>query len=312
MQNLTIRQFKVFDAVARHLNYSRAAESLFLSQPAVSMQMKQLEISIGLPLLEQVNKRLRLTDAGNELLKYTRNILQQLQDMDAAFGEMKGLERGQLSIAVVSTANYFMPQLLAKFIRLHPKINLTLSVANRDSVIKQLDDNVADLAILGLPPKGTDMVSRVFMPNPIVVIAAPEHPFTKLKHIQPSQLTEETFLLREIGSGTRDVVERFFSSHQMQLPAHMEMDTNEAIKQSVSANIGIGIISRQSIEMELETKRLCILDVVGFPIVRNWNIVQRKNKRLSTAANAFQSFLLEEAPLLSQTIKAANGNKSKN
>ena len=310
MQNITLRQLKVFDAVARHLNYSRAAESLFLTQPAISMQMKQLEVSIGLPLLEQVSKRLRLTDAGHELLKYSRNILQQLQDMEAAFGEMKGLERGQLSIAVVSTANYFMPQLLAKFIRLHPKINLTLSVANRDSVIKQLDDNVADLAILGLPPKGTDMVSRVFMPNPLVVIAAPDHPFTKLKRIKPSQLTEETFLLREIGSGTRDVVERFFSSHQMQLPSHMEMDTNEAIKQSVSANIGIGIISRQSIEMELETKRLCILDVIGFPIVRNWNIVHRKNKRLSTAAQAFQRFLLEEASMLSQTNPATGDNSS--
>jgi len=312
MQNISLRQLKVFDAVARHLNYSRAAESLFLSQPAVSMQMKQLEVSIGLPLLEQVSKRLRLTDAGHELLKYSRNILQQMQDMNAAFDEMKGLERGQLSIAVVSTANYFMPQLLAKFIQLHPKINLTLSVANRDSVIKQLDDNVADLAILGMPPEGTDMVSRVFMPNPLVVIAAPVHPFAKLKHIQPGQLAEETFLLREIGSGTRDVVERFFSSHQMQLPAHMEMDTNEAIKQSVGANIGIGIISRQSIEMELETKRLCILNVVGFPIVRNWNIVQRKNKRLSTAAQAFQRFLLEEASRLSKPSKAANGKKSKN
>ena len=250
-----------------------------------------------------------MTEAGRELLKYSRNILQQVQDMDAVFSEMKGLEHGQLNIAVVSTANYFMPQLLAKFIRLHPRINLGLSVANRDTVIKQLDDNIADLAIMGQPPEGADMVSQAFMPNPLVVIAAPDHPLAKLKKIQPRQLAEETFLLREKGSGTRGVVERFFSGHKLPLPTHMEMDTNEAIKQSVSAKIGIGIISRHGIEMELETKRLCILDVSGFPIVRDWHIVQRKNKRLSTAAQAFQQFLLEEAKKLAGTSKKLRGRK---
>ena len=309
MLHTTLRQLRVFDAVARHLNFSRAAESLFLSQPAVSMQIKQLEQNIGLPLLEQVGRRLTLTEAGRELLKYSRNILQQVQDMDAVFSEMKGLEHGQLNIAVVSTANYFMPQLLAKFIRLHPRINLGLSVANRDTVIKQLDDNIADLAIMGQPPEGADMVSQAFMPNPLVVIAAPDHPLAKLKKIQPRQLAEETFLLREKGSGTRGVVERFFSGHKLPLPTHMEMDTNEAIKQSVSAKIGIGIISRHGIEMELETKRLCILDVSGFPIVRDWHIVQRKNKRLSTAAQAFQQFLLEEAKKLAGTSKKLRGRK---
>jgi len=309
MLHTTLRQLRVFDAVARHLNFSRAAESLFLSQPAVSMQIKQLEQNIGLPLLEQVGRRLNLTEAGRELLKYSRDILQQVQDMDTVFSEMKGLEHGQLNIAVVSTANYFMPQLLAKFIRLHPRINLGLSVANRDTVIKQLDENIADLAVMGQPPEGTDMLSQPFMPNPLVVIAAPDHPLAKLKKVQPRQLAEETFLLREKGSGTRGVVERFFSGRKLPLPAHMEMDTNEAIKQSVSAKIGIGIISRHGIEMELETKRLCILDVAGFPIVRDWHIVQRKNKRLSTAAQAFQKFLLEEAEKLAGTSKKPRGRK---
>jgi LysR family transcriptional regulator, low CO2-responsive transcriptional regulator len=309
MLHLTLRQLRVFEAVARHLNFSRAAENLYLSQPAVSMQIKQLEQNIGLPLLEQVGKRLHLTEAGRELLKYSRSILQQVQEMDAMFNEMKGLEHGQLNIAVVSTANYFMPQLLAKFIHLHPKISVSLSVANRDTVIKQLDENVADLAIMGLPPDGTDMVSKVFMPNPLVVIAAPDHPLAKLKKVQPRQLAKETLLLREKGSGTRGVAERFFASHKLPLPAHMEMDTNEAIKQSVSAHIGVGIISRHGIEMELETKRLCILDVAGFPIVRNWHIVHRKNKRLSTAANAFQRFLLEEAKRLAAEQSKKPGGK---
>ncbi len=313
MLPLTLRQLQVFECVARHLSHSRAAKELFLSQPAVSMQLKQLEQNIGLPLFEQAGKQLHLTEAGRELLHYSRSILQQVREMDAVFSEMKGLEHGQLNIAVVSTANYFMPQLLAKFIQLHPKINVSLSVANRDTVIRQLTDNVADLAVMGQPPEGAEMVSQAFMPNPLVVIAAPDHPLAKQKQIQPRQLAKETFLLRERGSGTRGVVERFFASHRLPLPAHMEMDTNEAIKQSVNAHIGIGIISRHGIELELETRRLCILEVVGFPIIRNWHIVQRKNKRLSAAASAFQRFLLEEAERLAAPADLdKSGRKQKN
>jgi DNA-binding transcriptional LysR family regulator len=297
MLHLTLRQLQVFEKVATHLNHSRAAEELYLSQPAVSMQIKQLEENIGLPLFEQMGKKIFLTEAGRELLHYSRTILEQLREMENVFSEMKGLEHGQLNISVVSTANYFMPQLLAKFIQLHPKINVSLSVANRDAVIKQLADNIADLAIMGQPPEGADTVSQTFLENPLVVIAAAEHRLSSETNILPYQLASETFLLREIGSGTRGIAERYFASHQLPLPNHMAMDTNEAIKQSVHAGIGIGIISRHSIELELETERLCILDVQGFPIIRNWHIVQRKNKRLSTAAHAFLQFLIDQSNL---------------
>lgn len=295
MLPISIRQLQVFESVARHLSHSRAAAELFLSQPAVSMQLKQLEQVVGLPLFEQVGKKLHLTAAGKELLRYARSMLQLMQEMEAVFGEMKGLERGQLNIAAVSTANYFMPQLLAKFIQAHPKLQVSLSVANRDAVIKQLADNIADLAIMGQPPEGTEMRAEAFMENPLVVIAAPSHPLAHAKNIQPRQLAKETFLLREKGSGTRGVVERFFASHKLALPAHMEMDTNEAIKQSVQAGMGIGIISRHGIELELETRRLVVLDVDRFPIVRHWYIVQRKDKRPSVAAQEFERFLLEES-----------------
>ena len=298
MPHLTFRQLQVFEAAATHLNFSLAAKQLFLSQPAVSMQIKQLESSIGLSLFEQIGKQIHLTEAGHELLHYSRNFSLQLKEMDALFSEMKGLEHGRLDISVVSTANYFMPQLLAKFIHLHPKIQVGLHVANRDAVIKQLTENRTDLAIMGLPPEGTDMLSQSFMQNPLVVIAAPDHPLTRIKKIQPQQLAQEVFLLREQGSGTRDVVERFFAGHRMKLPSHMEMDTNEAVKQSVQAGMGLGIISRHSIEMELETGRLLVLNVEHFPIVRHWHIVHLKNKRLSTAAQAFQQFLLTEAERL--------------
>lgn len=295
MLPLSLRQLQVFESVARHLNHSRAADELFLSQPAVSMQIKQAEQTIGMPLFEQVGKKLFLTEAGREMLHYSRSIVLLMQEMETLFDEMKGLEHGHLNIAVVSTANYFMPQLLAKFIQAHPKIKVSLSVANRDAVIKQLEDNSADLAIMGQPPEGTDMVAEPFMENPLVVIAAPTHPLSLVTHIQAKQLVKETFLLREQGSGTRGVVERFFASHKLPLPAHMAMDTNEAIKQSVQAGMGIGIISSHGIELELETKRLVVLDVDHFPIVRHWYIVHRKDKRASVAAQELARFLAEES-----------------
>lgn len=298
MLHLTIRQLKIFDAVARHLSHSRAAKELYLSQPAVSMQIKQLEHSVGLPLFDRVGKQIHLTEAGQEMLHYTRNIAQQLDEMNAMFSEMKGLEHGRLNISAVSTASYFMPQLLAKFIQQHPKISVSLHVANRDAVIKLLADNSADLAIMGQPPEGADMLSQPFMQNPLVVIAALNHPLTKVRNIKPKQLAQETFLLREQGSGTRGVVERYFASHDLKLPTHMEMDTNEAIKQSVQAGMGLGIISLHGIELELEIKRLQVLNVDHFPIMRHWHIVHQKSKRLSTAAHAFSQFLLNEAESL--------------
>jgi len=292
---ISLRQLQVFESVARHLSHSRAADELYLSQPAVSMQIKQAESAVGLPLFEQIGKKIYLTEAGREMLHYSRSILQLVNEMESVFDEMKGLERGHLNISVVSTANYFMPQLLAKFIQAHPKIQVSLSVANRDAVIKQLTENIADLAIMGQPPEGTDMRADAFMQNPLVVIAAPTHPLAQCHKIQPRQLANETFLLREQGSGTRGVVERFFFSHQLPLPAHMEMDTNEAIKQSVQYGMGIGIISSHGIEMELETKRLVVLDVDQFPIVRHWHIVHRKDKRSSIAALEFEKYLLAES-----------------
>ncbi len=292
---ITIRQLQVFESVARHLNHSRAADELFLTQPAVSMQIKQLEHILGASLFDQSGKRLFLSSCGEELLKYAKLILEQVNEIDTVFSEMKGLGRGRLNISVVSTANYFMPQFLANFIKSHPKIQVSLSVANRDSVIKQLLDNIADLAIMGQPPEDLDLSAEVFLTNPIVVICSPDHPFANLEIINPSQLCDETFLLRERGSGTRYVAERFFSDAHLRLSNYVEMDTNEAIKQSVQANMGLGIISYHSIELELEAGRLSILNIPGFPIIRHWYIVNRRAKRLSLAALEFKSFLLAHA-----------------
>lgn len=298
MLHLTLRQLQVFEAVARHLSHSRAAEELHLSQPAISMQIKQLEQSVGLPLFEQTGKKIHLTGAGREMLHYSRSISQQLQEMAAVFDEMKGLERGHLDISVVSTANYFMPQLLAKFCQQHPKVQISLHVANRDAVLQQLAENRADLAIMGQPPEGAEMLAQSFMKNPLVVIAPPRHRLCELKRVKIKLLEQESFLVREQGSGTRDAMERFFAGHNIRIRTGMEMGTNEAIKQAVQAGMGLGVLSLHSAELELETGRLAVLNVEYFPVVRHWYIVHRKTKRLSSAAQAFKRFLLEEAERL--------------
>lgn len=295
MLHLTLRQLQVFEKVASHLNYSRAAEELYLSQPAVSMQIKQLEGHIGLPLFEQMGKKIFLTEAGRELFHYSRSISQQLAEMEALFDEMKGLGQGKLTLSVVNTANYFTPQLLAKFCQQHPNINVILHVANRDAVLKQLADNSTDLAIMGRPPDGLDVSAESFLENPLVVIAAPDHPLARLKHIKFAQLAQEKFLSRESGSGTRSAMERIFAQHHIQPRISMEMETNEAIKQAVQAGMGLGILSQHSIELELETKRLVVLNVEHFPLLRHWFVVFRSNKRLTSAALAFKAFLLGHA-----------------
>jgi LysR family transcriptional regulator, low CO2-responsive transcriptional regulator len=295
MLHLTLRQLQVFESAATHLNFSLTAKQLYLSQPAVSMQIKQLEENIGLPLFEQIGKKVFLTEAGRELFHYSRNITQQLGEMEAVFDEMKGLEHGKLTISVVNTANYFTPRLLATFCRRHPNINVILQVANRDAVLKQLADNSTDLAILGQPPEGLDIIAKPFLDNPLVVIAAPDHPLARLKRVKFARLAEETFLSREQGSGTRSAMERVFAQHKIQPHISMEMETNEAIKQAVQAGMGLGILSLHSIELELETKRLAMLNVENFPLMRNWFVAHRSNKRLSSAALAFKEFLLKDA-----------------
>lgn len=296
MLHVTLRQLKVFESVARNLSFSRAAEELYLSQPAVSMQIKQLEDNIGLPLFEQMGKKIFLTDAGHELHHYSRAISGQLADMELALDELKGLERGKLNISVVSTANYFAPNLLAKFCQRYSGVTVSLNVSNRETVLRQLADNVTDLAIMGQPPDNQDIATESFMENPLVVIAPPDHPLSKLRRIPVKRLGQETFLLREPGSGTRGAMERFFAAHQISINRGMETDTNEAIKQAVQAGMGLGIMSLHTAELELLTNRLKVLDVQDFPIIRHWHVVHRKNKRLSSVAQAFREFLLKEAP----------------
>ena len=305
MLHLTFRQLSVFEAVARHLNYTRAAEELHLTQPAVSMQIKQLEESLGLAIFEQLGKRIHLTAAGGEVLAYARAITQQLDELEDVLNRIKGLSGGRLRISVATTANYFIPTLLGTFSRRYPDITVSLDVTNRETLLRQLSENTVDLVVMGQPPAEADVEAQTFMDNPLVVVAPPDHPLAREKKIPLARMQEETFLVREPGSGTRIAMERFFNERGMKLKTGMEVGSNEAIKQSVQAGLGLGLLSRDTVEQELSLKRLVILDVAEFPIMRHWYVVHRKGKRLSAVAEAFKQFTLKEAHnLLHKSAKA--------
>ncbi|MDH5613368.1 MAG: LysR family transcriptional regulator [Gammaproteobacteria bacterium] len=293
--HLTLRQIEVFNAVVKHLNYTRAAEELHLSQPAVSMQIRQLEDNIGLSLFEQLGKQMFMTDAGREMYAYGRDIVDLLDEVDKVFQSIKGLGQGELSISVATTASHFATRLLAAFSKLHEGITISLDVTNRETLRRQLDNNERDLVIMGQPPEGLEVEADAFMENPLVMIAPAGHLLVGRKKIPLEHFSKESFVVRETGSGTRSAIKRFFDQHGVYFNTGIEMTSNEAIKQAVEAGLGLGIVSIHTLELELETKRLMILDVEDFPIQRYWYILQRKGKRLSPVAKAFKEFVLNEA-----------------
>lgn len=293
--HVSLRQLRVFEAVARHNSYTRAAEELHLSQPAVSMQVRQLEDEIGLPLFERLGKQVVVTEAGREVFHYSRAIGQSLREMEEVLESLKGVSRGSLRIAVASTVNYFAPRLLAIFQQRHPGIGLRLDVTNRESLVQMLDSNTVDLVLMGVPPRDVEVEAEAFMDNPLVVIAPPDHPLAGERAIALARLAEETFVMREEGSGTRQAMERFFSERGQTIRHGMQMTRNEAVKQAVRSGLGLSVVSLHTIELELETGRLVILDVEGFPDRRQWYLVYRRGKRLSPAAGAFREFVLSEA-----------------
>lgn len=305
MKHVTLRQLKVFESVARHLSFSRAAEELHLTQPAVSMQVKQLEEQAGLPLTEMVGKKVFLTGAGEEVARHARRVAQQLREAEEALDAIKGVRGGRLSIGVISTAKYFAPRLLAEFRRRQPGIEINLNVSNRETVVRQLADNEIDLAIMGQPPQDFPTVSEAFADHPLVFIASPDHSLAGRKQIAPKLLNDETFLIREPGSGTRATMERFFADAGI-APRHlMEMVGNETIKQAVMAGLGLAFISSHTVSLECEVGRLIKLPVAGTPVVRRWYVVHRAEKELLPVAATFRAFLLAEAPALLADKQAA-------
>ncbi len=292
MLRLTLRQLDILEAVAQCGSFSRASAELHLTQPAVSMQVKQLEDSLGLPLFEHIGKRIYLTEAGREVLETSRAVHRELANLENALADLQGMKGGSLTVSVASSASYLAARLIAAFRQTHPDVRVNLNAVNRETLLQQLAENSVDLVLMGQPPEGHDLEAQPFLENPLVVIASPNHPLAKAHDIPLERLAEEPFLGREPGSGTRNVVEKFFEANGLKLKAAMEMNKNEAIKQAVEAGLGVGVVSQHG---ELATRNLCILDVQGFPLMRQWYLVQRQGKRLSPAAQAFAEFVQSEA-----------------
>jgi DNA-binding transcriptional LysR family regulator len=302
---VSLRQLRVFEAAASNRSFSKAAESLHLTQPGVSMHIKELETHAGLPLFERIGRKLYVTEAGQELLARTREILRALKDAEDTLNGLRGLRRGRINLAVVSTAKYFVPQLLARFGRDFPELEIRLTVNNRSSVIEQLVANDVDLAIMGRSPQSLDTVAEPFAQNPHVIIAAPDHPLASRRDIPVETVARENFIVREPGSGTRLAMHQYFDEFGLACNVGMEMASNETIKQAVMAGMGISFISRHTLDLELQTHRLVVLDVRGTPVIRLWHVAHLVKKRLSPTAVAFKEFVLIHGRDLLQAQDAA-------
>ena len=293
MKNATFRQLKVFNEVARHLSFIRAAENLHLTPPAVTMQIKELEGHVGAPLFERRGKQVSLTTTGEYMLVYARKILSTLKDAEDAAARLQRAEAGVLTIGLVSTAKYFMMKMLAEFRKKHPGVELKLALGNRDQLVQMLQNNEVDIAVMGRPPKELQTRAEPFAAHPHVFIAAPGHALTKQAQLTPEDLRLYDFIVREVGSGTRVAMEKFMSDAKVEPRLNMQLKSNEMIKQAVMAGLGLGFISLHTIGQELSQGLIEILPVDGSPVVRAWNVVHTQSKMLSPAAEAFRYFILE-------------------
>jgi DNA-binding transcriptional LysR family regulator len=294
MKQATLHQLQIFEAIAQHGSFTRAAEELFLTQPTVSQQMKQLTKAIGVPLYEQIGKRIYLTDAGKAVLEVARDISQRFNDLEMTLADIKGLKQGNLKLAAITTAKYFVPRILGTFRQRYPGINISLQIANRQQILDRLADNLDDLYFIGQPPEDLEINLRHFLDNPLVVIAPRNHPLAQEKLISLERLVEEPLIMRESGSGTRMAVESFFAENRLKMRVEMEIGSNEAIKQAIVGGLGLSILSRHSLALEGSQGPLVVLDVEGFPIQKHWYVIYPRNKQLSIVAQTFLDYLLTE------------------
>jgi len=294
-RQLTVRQLEVLDAVGRAGSVTAAAEALHLTQPAVSMQLRQLEDQLQLSLFEPVGRGLQITEPGRDLAAMAADLLLRLDDFALAARELRGVRRGRVRLGIVSTAKYFVPRLLAQFLKSHPGLDLKLNVYNREHIIEQLQSYNIDLGIMGRPPEGANLVGTPFAPNPLAIVAAPSHPLSLRKQLTPEDLENEAFIVREPGSGTRLAMDRYFSDAGVNIEPVMEADSNETIKQAVMAGMGIGLLSLHTVRLELAAGRILTLPVAGLPLRRQWFAVHSRLRRLTPAAEEFLEYLLREA-----------------
>ena len=303
MKHATLRQLKVFESVARLLSFSRAAEELHLTQPAVSTQIRKLEEHAGNPLFEQFGKKIYLTPAGAELLQISRAIIQQFEAAEVAMTQFKGVSGGKLNVGVISAGDYFFPRLLVEFVGRHSGVTLNFSVHNREGLLSHIAENLIDLAIMVRPPTDLDTINQPFAPHPYVIVAPPQHPLVGRRQMELGSVVREPFIVRERGSDTWKSMQDGFGGDLSGINVAMEIRSTETIKQAVMAGFGLSFLSAHTISQELKAGSLRVLDVQGFPLMLSWYVVHRRTKRLPPVAQAFKDFLLSDgAPLIAQIV----------
>ena len=291
LRHVSLRQLQIFEAISREGSFTRAANSLFLTQPTVSMQIKKLEQGVGLPLFEQIGKQMYLTDAGKVLHERSRQVLEAIANLEMEIADLQGLKTGSLRLAVVTTAKYFAVRALGKFCEQYPGVDVALKVTSRERLLERMADNLDDLYIIGRPPEQREMIFEPYLDNPLVVLARRNHPLAEASMIEPQQLADYPMIMREQGSGTRMAVENFFREQGIELNIRMELASNEAIKHAIDAGLGISILSRHVMMQEGADSRLKELNVRGFPIAWQWCLGYYQGKRLSVIAKTFLQFL---------------------
>jgi DNA-binding transcriptional LysR family regulator len=294
----TLPQLSVFEAVARLGSFTKAAEELYMAQPTVSVQMKKLAETVGLPLIEQIGKRIHLTDAGRVLHAGCLEMFGTLAGVERGLADLRGLEAGGLQLAVSTTAEYFVPRVLAEFVKQHPKVEVSLQIHNRGALLERMAKNLDDLYIFAGAPAGKDVITYPILPNPIVPFAHADHPLAREKNIPFKRFAAEPFLMREAGSGARSIAREIFEAHGCEPRLRMELSNNEAIKQAIIAGLGVSIMSRYTLGLDVPHEQLAVLDVVGFPLDHGWVFVHPVGKQLPVVAQSFMDFMLRTAKTL--------------
>jgi LysR family transcriptional regulator, low CO2-responsive transcriptional regulator len=298
LRQATLHQLKVFEAVARHNSFTRAAEELFLTQPTVSMQVKQL--AVGLPLFEQVGKRLYLTNAGKELFGTCKGLFDQLSEFESTIANLKGLKQGTLRLSVITTAKYIIPRLLGLFSQRYPGIDISLMVTNHERISDRMLNNQDDIYVMSQLPSDFDLNVHPFLENPLVVLAPRSHPLVKEKNIPLKRLADELFIMREPGSGTRQAVQKLFDDQGITVKVKLDLGSNEAIKQAIAGGLGISVLSRHTLTSDSMNNELVVLDVEHFPILRHWYVVYPAGKQLSIVARTFFDYLMNEGKAIAE------------
>lgn len=299
MIQATLHQLKVFEAAARHGSFTKAAEELYITQPTVSSQIKQLAQAVGLPLFEQIGKQLYLTDVGEELLATCQEVFEQLDNFEMKVADLKGTKQGCLRLGVITTAKYFVPRLLGAFCQQYPTIEIALQVTNHQKLTQRMLENQDDLYILSQPPEEIDLWKKPFLDNPLVVVARADHPLAGERNIPLKSLNNKPFIMREAGSGTRVAVQQLFEKYRISVKVRLELGSNEAIKQAIAGGLGISVLSKHALLSEVSSGELTLLDLQHFPIKRRWYVTYLAGKQLSPIAETFLQYLLEESPKFS-------------